>query len=47
MLIFFAVVIFAVPDLRERFVFTFQKGGDTDRLVVWRAAIEMIKDNPF
>ena len=46
-LIFFAVVIFAVPDLRERFVFTFQKGGDTDRLVVWRAAIEMIKDNPF
>lgn len=47
LLILFAVVILSVPSLRERFIFTFQKGGDTDRLTVWRSTMEMIKENPF
>jgi O-antigen ligase len=46
-LIFFAVVIFTVPDLRERFVFAFQKRGDADRLAVWHSTLAMIRDNPF
>lgn len=45
--IFFAIMIFTVPNLRERFIFIFQKGGDTDRLVVWRSTLEMIRENPF
>lgn len=45
---FIILLIFSVsPDIRERFLFTFQKGGDATRLMLWRGAWSMIKEGPF
>lgn len=48
LLIFVAVMILLfLPGLKERIVFTFQLGGDTERFSVWKGVWKMIKDNPF
>jgi len=43
----FIVILILIPTLRERAIFTFQKGGDATRFNIWEAAFRMIKENPF
>jgi len=48
--IFFAVfftVMIAIPQTRERFIFIFKFGGDSNRFINWQIAFNMIKENPF
>ena len=40
-------VVALFPDIRDRVLLTFQKGGDAGRFTIWKAALQMIKDNPF
>src|SRR5690606_3317068 len=35
------------PSLRDRFVSSFSLERNADRLLIWQAAIEMIKDRPL
>jgi putative inorganic carbon (HCO3(-)) transporter len=42
-----ALILMLSPDIRARFLFTFQKGGDSTRFMLWRGAWSMIKENPF
>lgn len=39
--------IFLIPVFRERFLFIFKLGGDSDRFKYWHAAWQMIKAHPF
>ena len=41
------LILLVAPDIRERFLFTFQKGGDATRFMLWRGAWSMIKEKPF
>jgi O-antigen ligase len=41
------LILLVVPDIRERFLFTFQKGGDATRFMLWHGAWVMIKERPF
>jgi len=43
----FLIILILIPTLRERAIFTFQKGGDATRFNIWEAAFRMIKENPF
>lgn len=43
----FFLIIFLVPSLRERMLFTFSSGGDSARFFIWKTGFEMIKENPF
>jgi O-antigen ligase len=43
----FLLILLVVPDIRERLLFTFQKGGDATRFMLWRGAWAMIKESPF
>ncbi len=47
MLTFFLCAIIAVPALRERAMFIFQKGGDAQRFRFWGIAINMFKTSPI
>lgn len=47
LLIIFAVVAYFFPQIKSRFVYMFQQGGDADRYIIWKGAIRMIQDNPF
>lgn len=42
-----SLVLLVVPSIRERVLFTFQKGGDADRFMLWRGAWGMIEERPF
>ena len=44
--IFIMVMIF-LPGIRERALFIFSPGGDTDRFVIWKGTFSMIKEHPF
>lgn len=46
-LIILAALFLLIPALQERFLFIFQKGGDSGRFGLWKASLLMIKDNPF
>ncbi len=46
-LFFFTIILISIPALKERFLFIFQSGGDTDRFKVWQIAIDMFKDSPI
>jgi O-antigen ligase len=41
------LILLIMPDIRERFLFTFQKGGDATRFMLWRGAWSMIQERPF
>ena len=41
------LILLVVPDVRERFLFSFQKGGDATRFILWRGAWSMIEERPF
>jgi len=43
----FLILIFFLPGIKERFILIFQPQGDADRLIVWRTAFRMIRENPF
>ena len=45
--IIFLISLLSIPQLRERFLFTFQAGGDATRLAIWQGTVNMIKENPF
>jgi O-antigen ligase len=42
-----ALILLLAPDIRERLLFSFQKGGDATRFMLWRGAGSMIKERPF
>jgi O-antigen ligase len=44
-LVIFALFLF--PLVRERFLFIFQSGGDSNRFLIWSAIIKMIHEHPF
>lgn len=41
------LVFLMVPSVGERFLLSFQKGGDVGRIEIWEATIHMIKDSPI
>ncbi len=41
------LIMFLIPDVRQRVLFSFQKGGDARRLEIWQGAGAMIKERPF
>jgi len=43
----FIVILILIPTLRERAIFTFQKGGDATRFKIWEGAFRIIKESPF
>jgi len=43
----FILLVSLVPAIRERAIFTFQAGGDSNRFSMWKGAWAMIKENPF
>lgn len=43
----FIILLISLPLIRQRWAFIFKIGGDADRLIVWRAALDTIKENPF
>ena len=45
--IVFLLIIAGIPSLRERLLFTFQRGGDSDRFKLWNVAFMMFKDAPL
>lgn len=45
--IIYILVIFSLPEIRERTMFIFSPQGDADRFIVWRGALKMIKEHPF
>ena len=46
-IILFAIGIFLLPVFRERLLFIFKEGGDSDRFKYWLAACKMINEHPF
>lgn len=49
-IIFFGILaagLFFVPGAKDRFLFVFQIGGDQGRYAMWKAAFQMIRENPF
>jgi len=47
LLLSFIAVIIMVPSAKERLIFTVQKGGDSDRFRIWKAAFMMFKESPL
>ena len=43
----FSLLLATSPSLRERFASTFSLEHNADRVLIWRAAIEMTKDRPL
>jgi O-antigen ligase len=41
------LIVNLIPQIRDRIMFSFQKGGDSGRFLFWKTAWLMIKDNPF
>ncbi len=41
------IVLFSLPIFRERLLFIFKVGGDSDRYKYWLAAWKMINEHPF
>lgn len=46
-LVGFTCVIFSAPLIRERFLTIVEKGGDADRLRVWKSALVMFRESPL
>ncbi|MFH1441851.1 MAG: O-antigen ligase family protein [Candidatus Omnitrophota bacterium] len=46
-LIFTLIALPGTKTMIARLNFILQAGGDTDRLIVWKIALNMIKENPF
>lgn len=44
---FFMLMVFLVPHVRERALFTFTCKGDSSRFAIWQGAWGMIKAHPF
>ncbi|MBF0511052.1 MAG: O-antigen ligase family protein [Candidatus Omnitrophica bacterium] len=43
----FILLMSIIPVLRQRFLFMFQSGGDSERFAIWKGAWCMIKEHPF
>lgn len=41
------LTVWLMPDLRERFMFIFKPGGDSDRLRIWAAGLKMFLRHPL
>ena len=47
LLLVFTSVFLLSPEVRERITYTLQPGGDSHRLPVWNASLQLIREHPF
>jgi O-antigen ligase len=43
----FGTLLFLIPEVKERFLFIFKTGGDTNRFLTWKETWGMVQQNPF
>lgn len=46
-LVLFFIVMLCIPELRNRFIYSFGNAGDSDRFRIWGIALKMFFENPI